>query len=308
LHQQRKQGQHHRDLHLTQRDLFKCVVVVVCGVSSVTTDTHERSAAYGFGVAAFTYATAHGGAGQLNPAVTFSLFLTGIVSFLQMIINVFFQFCGAGVGAFFVQGFIGSLDMTNLGLVSYNNTIGGISDGHAFLAESVGAFIICFVVISMAGNRLNSYGFKAGTPLAVGLAYYTCALGLGRVTGCGINPARSIAPALAANVVNAQMVVYGLAPIAGAFVAGVLGRIIFIIPNSESSHWAPDASSSSEAGPAAVKAVDGDSGDMMDMMEQRTSAVIEAVNALRAEVQGVQAKVDKVYEFQNVHGGSDMKV
>merc|ERR1712196_407847 len=100
-----------------------------------------------------------------------------------------------------------------------------------------------------------------------------------------------------------QMLVYGFAPIAGALVSGILGRMVFIVPESEASFWASPETASSSSG-AVVKATGTDDGDMADMMDERTSAIIEAINALRSSVQDVQDRVDKVYEFQSVHGGS----
>ena len=274
------------------------VVFMVCGAMASNRGegpqlafyTTVVAAAYGWGTAAMTYATAYAKGGQLNPAVSLALCICGYISFMQFIINMFFQCVGAVVACFLLQGMFNNgldgLDMVidktgDLGSTHFDTT-GRIGQGHAFLTEAGGAFLLCFVAICCSCNK-NNHAAKYGTPLAMGFTVYALVLTIFPVTGASFNPARSTAPSLVSNKYTNQLWVYWLGPLTGGLIAGIFGRVFWITP---------DEAGAMVSAPAAAKAPEANVGDVELKVDDGELA--DQVRAMRDAHKGLDAKLDVI--------------
>lgn len=268
------------------------VVFIVCGAAASNYSPgagasyfHVVAAAYGLGTAAMTYATSHVKSGQLNPAITFALHICGYLSFGQFIVNVFFQCVGAVVGCFLLQGMFHTglddlstaVDKTgNLGATFFSGT-GRVGEGHAFLTEACGTFIVCFVAICCACNKKNLSAIY-GTPLAMGFTIYALVLTIYPVTGASFNPARSTAPSLVTNKYVEQLWVYWLGPLTGALFAGVFGRFMWITPEDVE---VEDAKATTDLGDVEL-AMGADAGEVADQvarLDQKLDVILSRLGS-----------------------------
>lgn len=177
------------------------LVFLGCGVASLNgADTAEKKLTiameFGLGVAVLAYATGHHSGGQLNPAVTFSLVIGKAVSVGQGVVNLACQVMGSVVGATVLAVMIPcDKDMTTS--LASNAISPGYGLGHAIFGEAIGTFLLCFTVWETAVISKSQCGKNAC--LAIGGSVMISVCLLIPVTGCSINPARSLGPA----VVNA---------------------------------------------------------------------------------------------------------
>jgi aquaporin Z len=110
-----------------------------------------------------------------------------------------------------------------------SNGYGDLSPGHysvgaCFLAELVLTFFFLMIIIGTTSKGAAT-GF-AGIP--IGLALTLIHLISIPITNTSVNPARSIGPALfAGGSAIGQLWLFVLAPIGGAMLAGLLGRMLY---------------------------------------------------------------------------------
>lgn len=131
------------------------------------------------------YAGGHISGSHYNPAVTLAVFLRGKCAASDVLPYFAAQILG-GVLAALAGGF----------LVGSIAGAPGISAGPAFdfmpgvLAEFLGTFALCYVVLSVA--TVSSTAGNSFFGLAIGLTVTACAYGLGGVSGGAFNPAVAI--------------------------------------------------------------------------------------------------------------------
>ena len=184
--------------------------------------------AFGLTVLSMAYAVGHISGGHFNPAVTLGLWAAGRCSSAHVVPYVIVQIIGA-ILASAVLWLIasGKPDFALGGFAS--NGYGDLSPGHytmtaCFIAELVLTFFFLMVIIGTT-SRGAAAGF-AGIP--IGLALTLIHLISIPITNTSVNPARSIAPALfAGGGYVGQLWLFIVAPIAGALIAGFLGRILY---------------------------------------------------------------------------------
>eukprot|EP00304_Pavlova_gyrans_P004514 CAMPEP_0206056608 /NCGR_PEP_ID=MMETSP1466-20131121/42603_1 /ASSEMBLY_ACC=CAM_ASM_001126 /TAXON_ID=44452 /ORGANISM="Pavlova gyrans, Strain CCMP608" /LENGTH=451 /DNA_ID=CAMNT_0053431847 /DNA_START=64 /DNA_END=1420 /DNA_ORIENTATION=- len=153
-------------------------------------------AAIAFGATTFvlTHTFGHISGAHFNPAVTCTLAFTRQVHPRRALLYVIFQIVGAFVSCAFLEA-VYHPDQTG----SPTNTLPLLESGNkdyaaGFVSEYVLSLLVCMTFLAAldvqrnASTELSSLAIAA----AVGAAYVT-ALPL---TGCGTNPARSLAPAL----------------------------------------------------------------------------------------------------------------
>jgi aquaporin Z len=96
-----------------------------------------------------------------------------------------------------------------------------------FIAEVVLTFFFLMVILGST-DKLAPAGFA---PLAIGLCLTLIHLVSIPVTNTSVNPARSTGPALfVGGEALAQLWMFWVAPILGAFIAGVVHRSLFATP------------------------------------------------------------------------------
>jgi glycerol uptake facilitator-like aquaporin len=83
-----------------------------------------------------------------------------------------------------------------------------------------------FLVWVIFGTAVDPDAPRVGG-FAIGLTIAADILAIGPLTGASMNPARSVGPAIASGVFEAQAV-YWIGPIVGALVAGILYDRVFL--------------------------------------------------------------------------------
>ena len=93
------------------------------------------------------------------------------------------------------------------------------------LTEAVGTFLLVFFGVGTAVTDINQVG-PLGVALAFGLALVVLAYAIGPISGCHINPAVTLGIVLTGGIGGALAVVYVIAQIVGAVLAGGLLRVM----------------------------------------------------------------------------------
>jgi glycerol uptake facilitator-like aquaporin len=123
--------------------------------------------AFGMGIMTIVYALGHVSGGHFNPAVTFSLFLSGNCPLLQALGNILAQIIGAILGAALLYGMTPDAANSSLGA---NSVSPGFHPTEALLGEIVATALLCFVVHMTGCDKHNTIGSLA--PLAIGFAVF----------------------------------------------------------------------------------------------------------------------------------------
>jgi MIP family channel proteins len=159
---------------------------------------------------------------HFNPAVTAALTMLRQIKPPDAAIYVGVQFLGATAGAFLTKALL--LDegkASNYGAVAVSDAINGkILPG--MVVEGLGTFFLLWAIIGVA---VNPRGTKEWAGFAIGAALGMAVMVFGPLTGAGLNPARAFGPALASGDwggADTFILVYVIAPLVGAIVAGLL--------------------------------------------------------------------------------------
>ncbi|MEU6704994.1 aquaporin [Streptomyces wuyuanensis] len=169
---------------------------------------------------------------HLNPAVTLGMLFCRRITARTAVAYAVAQTAGGVAGSALLFGLARSVP----GLVTHGafgtNGFGarsalGVGAGGAFLAETMLTMLLVFVVLGVTRRRAGRDlgGVCAGlTLVAVNLVGIP-------LTACGVNPARSLGPALfAGGPALSQVWLFLLAPLVGALIAGALHRITSPVP------------------------------------------------------------------------------
>jgi aquaporin Z len=159
---------------------------------------------------------------HMNPAVTLTYLLLKRINKTDAFFYVIAQFIGGLFGvlivSFFFPNFVRHSSVNFLVTVpgSHGNT-------SAIIDEFLMSFILIEVILVAGNSKLSRYaGFFAGLLLVV---YITLEAPF---SGMSINPARTIASAIPANVYTAIWI-YFLAPVGGMLSAGYLYKSVYIL-------------------------------------------------------------------------------
>jgi len=193
--------------------------LVFSGIASIMAQVGQVEVALSFGLSVAVMIAAVGGisGAHFNPAVSVSFYVLGKINFKQLLRYVSAQLFGAVVALTLLS----LLDHPKLHQVTYGMTQikEGMSLGAAFILEAMLTFFLMFVIASLVLSKHPSPGFYIGLTVTLG------ALIGGQVTGASMNPARSFAPAVFAQVWTHHWL-YWLAPIVGAVLAAIMARFI----------------------------------------------------------------------------------
>lgn len=184
--------------------------------------------AFGLTVLSMAYAVGHISGGHFNPAVTLGLWSAGRCANKHVIPYIVVQVAGGILASALLWTIAsGKPDWIAGGFAS--NGYGDLSPSHysivsCFLAELLLTFFFLIIIIGTTSKGAAT-GF-AGIP--IGLALTLIHLISIPITNTSVNPARSTAPALfAGGAYIGQLWLFWLAPIAGAMLAGFLGRMLY---------------------------------------------------------------------------------
>lgn len=167
--------------------------------------------AFAFVVIAMIYALGHLSGAHINPAVTLAFWSVGRFPSAEVGSYIAAQCAGATAASLLSRWALG-----NVG--SVGATLPSISIPAAFGVEWLLSFVLMFVIMAVATDKRVADGFA---PIAVGLTVGFCAMVGGPLTGASMNPARSLGPAMAANLWDSHWL-YWVAPISAMIAAAWL--------------------------------------------------------------------------------------
>ncbi|MEA2504375.1 MAG: aquaporin [Actinomycetota bacterium] len=182
--------------------------------------------AFGLTLVVLAYTLGPVSGGHFNPAVTIGLVAARRHPLRDLLPYIVSQIVGAvlasGLLYLIASGKPGWTIASGLG----QNSFGTLAVASALAAETVFTFVLVFVVLSVTNK---SYPYTAFGGLAIGVALLAIHLGDIGWSGSGVNPARSIGPALfVGGTALSQLWVYIVAPIVGGLIAaGVYTAVRF---------------------------------------------------------------------------------
>ncbi len=150
---------------------------------------------------------------QINPAVTLTFFRLGKMCRYDAMFFIFFQIIGGLVAVYIMQLLMGAM-LIDTPVNSAVTIPGKFGVGWALVTE----FIIALITMTMVLFTTNNDRLKKYTRIFAGCLVCTWVIVAGPISGFGMNPARSFASALPANIWTAFWI-YFLAPFAGMLLA-----------------------------------------------------------------------------------------
>ena len=160
--------------------------------------------------------------GHFNPAVTATFMVTRRIEPVMGVVYMIAQFTGAIIAAFALKGLLpaAAVESTRVGGQMIASSI---SFGGAIALEAIATFFLVWVIF---GTAVDPKAPRVGG-FAIGLTIAADILVIGPFTGASMNPARSLGPAVASGVFEAQAV-FWIGPLIGAIAAGVLYDRLFL--------------------------------------------------------------------------------
>lgn len=188
--------------------------------NALPTATLAISLCFGLTIFVLAHCFGHISGAHINPAVTFTLILAKQVEPVRGAFYMLAQCLGSIVASGILMSVMGLKPDTMGGY----NALSGPDDNkiaRGFVAEMILTYLLCFTVMATIDPHRDATGLG---PLAIGMAVGVAHLILVPITGCGINPARSLGPALFADqaVAREDLWVFILAPLMGGALAAVL--------------------------------------------------------------------------------------
>nr|CAD1840749.1 unnamed protein product [Ananas comosus var. bracteatus] len=169
--------------------------------SSPCTGVGFLGVAWAFGGMIFVlvYSIAGVSGGHINPAVTFGLLVARKLSLVRAALYIAAQCLGAICGAGIAKGIM-KHPYNSLG-GGANEVAPGYSTGAALGAEIVGTFVLVYTVFAATDPKRTARDsfVPVLVPLPIGFAVFAVHLATIPITGTGINPARSLGPAVIYN-------------------------------------------------------------------------------------------------------------
>lgn len=189
---------------------------------------------FGISIMVLVYNFAYISGGHLNPAVTLSMIIFGEVNPIRGVIYIVVQSIGAILGVVLVGALFPA---RNCLIVNYgaNALDKNLTLGQGFFLEFLGTAMLCFTVFSTAVDSRNSKFTHRMAPLVIGFAVFLMHILLIPMTGCGINPARSLATAVVSGKWDKHWV-YWVAPMTGGPFGAALQYFFFQFKNSDQEH------------------------------------------------------------------------
>ena len=178
--------------------------------------------AHGLTICMLVYATAHISGGHINPAVTIATMITGKTPVIKGVMFIIAQLLGGIVGAYLLYIAVPSVAHGSLGA---HALAPGVSITSGLIAETALTFVLVFIVFATATDD-RAIGSMA--PFAIGLAVLVAHLVAVPLTGTGINPARSLGPAIATQEFT-NIWIYFVGPVIGAVLAGIVYQYVFAV-------------------------------------------------------------------------------
>jgi len=197
-------------------ELLGTFALVFCGTGAIIIDQQSGGAVTHVGIAitfgliimSMIYSLGNISGAHLNPAVSIAFTVSGRFPAKRLPGYIVSQLTGALLASFILKLLFVSSQFLGA-------TIPSGTDMQSFILELILSFFLMLVIISVADGS-KEQGMFAG--LAIGAVVGLEAMFAGPVCGASMNPARSIAPAIASGHLE-HLWIYILAPITGAALA-----------------------------------------------------------------------------------------
>lgn len=189
--------------------------------------------AFGFAVIVGAYAFGNISGAHFNPAISLGMAINKRITWRDFLGYIVAQILGAFVGSGIVVSLMSSLSatksqmvMTGLGATNFQSPITVLG---ATWIEFILTFIFVLAIMAITAPK-NELG-QQFAPIAIGLTLTgLIVLGVG-LTGAGLNPARSLAPAvilafMGSTGVLTNMAAYIIGPLAGGALAAVAAKYL----------------------------------------------------------------------------------
>jgi aquaporin Z len=167
--------------------------------------------AIGSALMIMVYAGGHVSGGHYNPAVTLAVWLRGRCAAADVPAYLIAQILGAAVASFIVLNLKGNPELKGNEVVMIP----------ALLAEFIGTFALCHVVLNVATAKATAGNSNYG--LAIGFTVTVMAYALSGISGGAFNPAVAIGGSLMHLVKASNLWIYFVAN----FGAAVLAALVF---------------------------------------------------------------------------------
>lgn len=208
------------------------LVFAACGVAAYTGGSLVATAlTFGLVIVAMAYSIGRVSGCHINPAVSLACLLDKRMTLKEFLMYVCAQVLGGFAGGAAIFGIAklgGQILLGNACNAVPSADVGGYFA--AILAEVVLTAIFVYVILNVTDSKDNGAGKKAGIIIGLTLTLVHL-LGI-NITGTSVNPARSLATALASLIYEgstaalAQVWVFIVAPLAGAVVAVLLFKLL----------------------------------------------------------------------------------
>lgn len=197
------------------------------------------SLAFGLTVLTMAYAVGHISGGHFNPAVSVGLWAGGRFSSKDLLQYIVAQCIGAVAAAgtlfFILSGKAGfAIDNTKAGAFASNGYDAFSPDGYSMLSCFAAEFILTMFFLLVILGATGKFSHVKFAGIAIGLALTLIHLISIPITNTSVNPARSLSQALfAGGTPLTQVWLFWVAPIAGAFVGGLIYKNLLHQHNPE---------------------------------------------------------------------------
>lgn len=151
---------------------------------------------------------------QINPAVTLSFFRLGTINKMDTFFYIIFQFIGGTVTVYIMRVLLGGI-LTD---PPVNSAVTVPGKNMSIITVGLTEFTIAFCMITMILFTSANATFKRYTRIIASCFVCLYVIIAGPVSGFGMNPARTFASALPANIWTAFWI-YMIAPVAGMLLA-----------------------------------------------------------------------------------------
>jgi MIP family channel proteins len=176
--------------------------------------TFQVAMGFGYMSTIIVYTLGRYSGAHINPIITLGSFLFDNFGLIPSLLYMILQ-CGGATLATWIVSLLFPIDKTfQAGL-----NVPSINDYTATVCEMAGSFILAYAV---HGSKKSSSFEQA---YLIGITIFVCHIILIPITGCGINPARSLGPAIISGEFS-KLWIYVVGPVVG----GILGAAMHFIP------------------------------------------------------------------------------
>ena len=215
-------------MHKYLAEAIGTFALVFCGTGAIVVDevtggtvTHVGIAiTFGLIVLAMIYTLGDVSGAHLNPAVSLGFWAMRLFPAKELAPYIGSQMAGAFLASILLRFlFPASL---NLGA-----TLPAGNDLQSFVLEIILTFLLMLVIIRVSHGAKET-GWFAG--ITIGSVVLLEAMFAGPISGASMNPARSLAPAVVSGNIG-QVWIYLIAPVLGALIAVIVGKVVFLKSN-----------------------------------------------------------------------------